>query len=134
MRTLKLGDLRTNEQVLADQMANPEFRAEWERTSIARSLALQVLTYRTEHHLSQKAMADLLGMRQPQVARIEAACHNPEIETLSRVADVVGIEIQVTIPTQRREPTFRAKPRRRHQTRRDSTINLVFSERKAATG
>jgi transcriptional regulator with XRE-family HTH domain len=111
-RTMKLSDLRTSEHVLDDELLDPAFRAEWERTSVARALALQVLAYRTKNELSQRALAAMIGMSQPQVARLEAGSHNPTIETLSRVADVLGTEIDLRIPTRRREPqlTTRRKP------------------------
>jgi ribosome-binding protein aMBF1 (putative translation factor) len=105
----KLVEFKTNEEVLIDHLSDPAFRAEWDRTAVARSLALQVTAFRAQHDLSQRAMADLLKMSQPQVARIEAAEHNPDIETLSRVADVMGVELQLTIPPNRQEPKLLAR-------------------------
>ena len=111
---MKLTDLKSNEQVLAKDLEQPSFRAEWERTSVARALAVQVLAFRTKNDLSQRELAGMLGISQPHVSRIEAGIHNPDIETLSRIADVMHTEIQVTIPPQRREPTLRThQPRRR---------------------
>jgi len=104
---MKLTDLKSNEQVLAKDLEQPSFRAEWERTSVARALAVQVLAFRTKNDLSQRELAGMLGISQPHVSRIEAGIHNPDIETLSRLADVMRTEIQVTIPPQRREPTLR---------------------------
>jgi hypothetical protein len=46
---MKLGDLRTSEDALAGALC--DFRAEWERTAVARALASQVVAYRVKHGL-----------------------------------------------------------------------------------
>jgi len=107
---MKLSDLQTSEQVLANELKDPGFCAEWTRTTVARSLAMHVLAYRTANDLSQRAMASRLNMSQPQVARLEAGVHNPAIETLQRVADVIGAEFDLRVPPGHLEPTLTAKP------------------------
>ena len=52
--------------------------------------ALQVVAYRAEHGLSQSALAKLLGMAQPGVARLESGDHTPTIETLQRLSGTLG--------------------------------------------
>jgi len=105
---MKLSELRTSDQVLADELRDPEFRAEWERTAVARALALEVLQYRVEHGLSQRGMAELLHMTQPQVARIEAGSHNPTYDTLARIAFLLDREFDLKIPP-RAVASLRAK-------------------------
>jgi len=132
---MKLSDLRTSEEVLADQLRDPAFRAEWERTAVARAFALRVLAYRTENGLSQRALADALSMSQPQVARLEAATHNPTIETMSRVADVLGTDIDVKVPPQHGEPSLTmtaVRPVRQSGTR--ETVGDRVGARRAAAG
>ncbi len=104
--TMKLSDMKTSEQVLAEEMDDPAFRAEWDRTAMARAVALKVLTYRTEQHLSQRALAVKLGMTQPQIARIEAGEHNPTIDTLARIAETLDIEFAIDIRPCERKPKF----------------------------
>jgi len=105
---MKLGDLRTSQEVLEDDLRDPAFRAEWERTAVARTFALQLLEYRTARGLSQDAVGQLLGMKQPQVARIEAAAHTPNLETLTRFAKLAGRELDVKI-LPGHEPTLQFK-------------------------
>jgi transcriptional regulator with XRE-family HTH domain len=109
---MKLSDLRTSEDVLAGAQRDPAFRAEWERTAVARALAVQVVAYRVKHGLSQRALADELRMSQPQVARLEAATHNPEIETLLRVSSVLDVEFNLKISSLLEEPTLSTRPSR----------------------
>jgi transcriptional regulator with XRE-family HTH domain len=101
---MKLSDMKTSEQVLAEDLLDPEFRREWERTAIARAVALKVLAYRTEHDLSQRALARKLGMTQPQLARLEAGEHNPTIDTLARLAQTLNVEFAIDVHPRQRAP------------------------------
>ena len=87
---MRLDDAIPAEQVEADSMASPEYRAERDRTRLANEVAIRVLRYRHEHELSQSAFARLIGMRQPNVARLEAADHEPSVSMLSRLSAVLG--------------------------------------------
>jgi len=65
---------------------NPAARERWERTALARAVAIAVIRYRAEHGLSQRALAKQLGMPQPHVARLELGEHNPSVDMLQRLA------------------------------------------------
>ena len=97
--------LRNHEEVLAEQLKDPEFREHWERTALARAVALRILTYRVEHGLSQTQLAKLLGVKQPAIARLESGEHNPSMETLYHLSRNLGNEFLVDIaPGGRRRP------------------------------
>lgn len=96
-RTTEIGKLRTFEEVLADQLKDPEFRAEWERLAPARAVALRILQYRTDHGLTQTALGRKVGMSQPAIARLEAAEHTPSLETLMRLAERLGMSFRFEI-------------------------------------
>jgi transcriptional regulator with XRE-family HTH domain len=95
--TVKLSDLRTAAQVREEDMRDPEYRREYERTKLANDVALQVLTYRAEHGMTQTGLARLLGMRQPNIARLESGEHEPSLSTLARLSSVLGIDFSVDI-------------------------------------
>jgi transcriptional regulator with XRE-family HTH domain len=101
---MKRSDLKTNEHVLAAELRDPDFQHEWDRTAVARAVALTVLTYRTDHGLSQRALAMKLDMTQPQLARLEAGEHNPTIETLARLAQTLDLEFAIDIHPRQRAP------------------------------
>ena len=97
---MKLSDMKTAGEVLAEDLEDPEFREEWERTALAREVAIRVAGYRAEHNLTQSELGRLLGMRQPAVARLEAGEHEPSLTTLKRLSSRLGIEFHIDI-TQR---------------------------------
>ncbi len=101
---MKISEMKTSADVLEADLRDPEFRSEWDRTAFARAVALEVVSYRAKHELSQRTLARLLGMTQPQLARLEAGAHNPTIDTLARIAETLDIEFAIDIHPRRREP------------------------------
>ncbi len=97
---MKLSDMKTAKEVLAEDLENPEFREEWERSALARDVAIRVVAYLAEHNLTQSELGHLLGMRQPAVARLEAGEHEPSLTTLKKLSRNLGIEFHIDI-TQR---------------------------------
>ena len=94
---MKLSDMQTNDAILAGDLADPAFRVEWERTALARAVAMSLVRYRAERELSQRELARVLEMSQPQVARLEKGDVNPTIETLMRVAGALDIEFSIDV-------------------------------------
>jgi transcriptional regulator with XRE-family HTH domain len=98
MKHMKLSEVKTNDELIAEQIrTDPEFQAEWERTALARGVAVAIVRYRAEHDLSQREIADRLGMKQPQVARLELGEVNPSMETLMRISAQLGIEFTIDV-------------------------------------
>jgi transcriptional regulator with XRE-family HTH domain len=90
--------MRPNDELISEQLrTDPEFRADWERTPLARAVAVAIVRYRTDHDLSQRELGERLGMKQPQVARLELGEVNPTIETLTRVSAQLGIEFTIDV-------------------------------------
>jgi ribosome-binding protein aMBF1 (putative translation factor) len=89
-----LDNLKTHDELLAEQLASdPAFAREWERTAVARAVAIEVVRYRAEHGITQTELGRRLAMSQPQVARLEGGDHNPTIETMIRLVGTLGIEL-----------------------------------------
>ena len=112
---MKLSDLPTHEEVLAGHLdADPEYRREWERTALARAVAVKVIAHRAEHSLSQTVLGKRLGMSQPAVARLESGEHNPTFPTLLRISDALGIEFAIDIAPSGHEPQLIGNRARRN--------------------
>ena len=69
---------------------DPAALEHWERTALARAVAIAVIRHRAEHGLSQRALAKRLGMPQPHIARLELGEHNPSVDMLQRLAQGLG--------------------------------------------
>lgn len=98
--------LRSTADVREEQLRqDPTFQERWERTALARAVALALVGYRVMHHLTQTQLAETLGMRQPQVARLEMGEHTPTLEMLQRLARMLGLRFIVEVA-----PTGTAAP------------------------
>lgn len=94
---MNLSELKSSRAILDTQLEDPEFRERWERTAIARAVALRLISYRVEHGLSQTSLAEKLRMKQPAIARLEAGEKNPTWDTLARIAELLRIEFVIDI-------------------------------------
>lgn len=89
---MRISELKPLDQVIEDNRADPEFRVEWDRTAFARDVANHVVRYRVRHGISQRRLAALAGMAQPQIARLERAEHQPSFDTLAKLTRATGLE------------------------------------------
>ena len=79
-------DWRTNDEVIAEHLClDPEFRAEWERTSVVRAVAMALVRYRADHDLSQRALAERLQMKRAALAELELGESDSSAEMIARI-------------------------------------------------
>jgi ribosome-binding protein aMBF1 (putative translation factor) len=93
----KLSDVKSGDELVAEDVRDPEVAAELERTAVANQLAILVIQYRVEHGLTQTALARKLGMKQPAVARLEAGDHEPSLATLARLSRQLDINLRLDV-------------------------------------
>jgi transcriptional regulator with XRE-family HTH domain len=91
----------------AEQMADPEFRAIAEEMEPAYQLArLRIL-----HGLTQQQLAELVGTKQPSIARLESGTVEPRISFLRKVAAALDSRVEIRIvPIQESEDRETAHP------------------------
>jgi len=90
-------DLQSADEIHDRDMRDLDYRREHERTRIANDVAIKVIAYRAARGLSQSALARMLGMRQPNVARLESGDHEPSLSTLARLSEALGEDFSVDI-------------------------------------
>jgi DNA-binding XRE family transcriptional regulator len=101
---------KTHEELLSAELAaDPDFAAEWERLSLARMLAARLVGYRYDHGLSQRALAERLGVSQPRVVELESGEKNPQIETLVKISAATGLEFAIDVAPLGQEPKLVGK-------------------------
>jgi len=80
-----------------EQAQSKEFRADWLRLAPARQFAAMLVGYRADHGLSQRALAESLGVSQPRIARMESGEQNPDFETIVSVVGKLGTEFMLDV-------------------------------------
>ncbi len=74
---------------------DPEFRQAWEEGRSRRKLGMLVLEKRMELGLSQRELAERVGTSQNRIYLIENSETNPTLDTLQRLADVLGFAYKI---------------------------------------
>jgi ribosome-binding protein aMBF1 (putative translation factor) len=93
-----MADWPTNGELIGGQLrVDPEFRAVWERTSVGRAVATAIVRYRAEHNLSQRDLAQRVGVSHGQIARLEIGETNPSKHKLMWLSAQLGIEPQTDV-------------------------------------
>ena len=95
--------------------------------ALASAVARAVLLHRTRHGLTQAALGRTLGMPQPHVARLELGEHVPSLDTLLRIADTLGLAIDISVRP--RADGRRPAPRARRGAIVETTDQLVIEVR-----
>jgi transcriptional regulator with XRE-family HTH domain len=58
-----------------------------------------VIRARTQKGLSQAELAELVGTKQANISRIESALGNPTLKLISKIMNVLDIQVQLVLPT-----------------------------------
>jgi ribosome-binding protein aMBF1 (putative translation factor) len=78
-------------------MKDPEFAQEWKKSQIEFQVAKAVITARIKKKLSQKELAERLSTRQSVISRVENAKTVPSLSFLKRLADALGVTLEVKL-------------------------------------
>lgn len=95
---MKLSDLKSIDQIIAERQASdPDFAEEWDRTAFARQVAITIAQYRAERGMTQRELAEVTGLKQPAIARLELGESVPSLATLAKLSRATGLEFQVEV-------------------------------------
>ena len=92
--------MRTFDEVLAEDLKNPEFRQEYEASEKELQGFDKILKARFEAGLTQEAVAQRMGTSQAAVARLEGNLANgryPSVRSLERYAKAVGKRFEIRL-------------------------------------
>lgn len=82
-------------ETLNQQLQNPEFKAEWDALEPEFQIIKAMIDGRKEKNITQKELADLTGITQADISRIETGNSNPSIQTLQRLAAGLGMRVKL---------------------------------------
>ena len=94
--------MKTLDDVIAD--FSPESQARIKKMSDEMILEVGLQMIREELQLSQKTLAEAMGVRQPAVAQIEQRGNEIKVATLKRYVEAMGgkLSLDVELPTGKR--------------------------------
>jgi DNA-binding XRE family transcriptional regulator len=81
------------EQVKAKLLQDPEFRKAYDDLAPA----YQIARLRIMRGLTQKELAEMVGTKQPSIARLESGKDTPTLGLLRRVAEALGAHLTVSV-------------------------------------
>ncbi len=78
-------------------MKDPEFRREYEKLEPEFQIARQIIGARIKQKMTQKQLAEKVGTGQAVISRLEGMNAKPSISLLTRVAQALKTEINITV-------------------------------------
>ena len=82
-------------ELLADQLKDPEFRAEWDALQPTMALVQAMIDARRSTGLTQKQLAQKTGIAQSDISKFETGGGNPSLKTLQRLAAGMGMVLHI---------------------------------------
>ena len=80
---------------LQEQLADPEFRKEYETLQPERAVMQAIIDARQTSGLTQKELSERTGIAQGDISKLEKGNANPSIRTLQRLATGMGMILKV---------------------------------------
>ncbi len=82
-------------ETLNEQLNNPVFKKEWDALEPEYQIIKAMLDTRNEKAMTQKQLADITGIPQADISRLENGNANPSLKTLQRLADGMGMKLKL---------------------------------------
>lgn len=80
---------------LAEQLKDPEIRAEYNALEPEFSLMQAMIDARKSSGLTQKQLSERTGIAQSDISKLESGNSNPSLRTLERLAKGMGMRVQI---------------------------------------
>ena len=80
---------------LKEQLKDPEIKMEWDKLEPEYQIIRAMIKLRSEKKISQKKLAEITGIAQADISRIENGNANPSLRTLQRLAEGLGMKLKL---------------------------------------
>lgn len=87
----------TFEDDLKERLKNPKFKKAWEETEVEYQLARQLIEKRLAQKMSQRDLAKRVKTSQAVISRLETMNENPSLSLLKRLAQALGVKINLRL-------------------------------------
>lgn len=85
---------------LAEELKNPEFKAEYDALEPEYAIIQAMIDARKETGLTQQELAKRTGIAQADISKLERGNANPSLKTLKRLAAGLGCTLKVKFARQ----------------------------------
>lgn len=83
------------DELLEEQLRDPEFRAEWDALQPTMAFVQAMIDARRTTGLTQKQLAEKTGIAQSDISKLETGGGNPSLKTLQRLAAGMGMVLHI---------------------------------------
>ena len=84
------------DDLLKKELKNPEFKKRFDEYGRQFEVAYQILQLRKKKKMSQAQLAKKIGTKQSNVARMESGQQNFSMDTLEKIADALGLNLNIS--------------------------------------
>lgn len=88
-------------ETLDEQVKDPAFQAEWEALEPERQIIRAIIEGRERRGLTQQQLAEITGIQQADISRLENGTGNPSLRTLKRLAAGMQLKLEFVPKTVR---------------------------------
>jgi transcriptional regulator with XRE-family HTH domain len=86
----------TLKEYKANRMKNPDFAKAYEEVQPEMNVIRAIIDARISQNMTQKELAEKTGIAQTEISRLENGTRNPSIKLLQRLADGMGMVLNVS--------------------------------------
>ena len=80
---------------LNERLRDPAFRAEWDALEPEYQIVKAMLDGRAAKNLTQRELAEITGINQADISKLENGNGNPSLRTLERIAAGLGMRVRL---------------------------------------
>jgi DNA-binding XRE family transcriptional regulator len=92
---IKLKDMKTLGSFLDEQAQDPDWAGGYEAVKVEVAMGIAIAKAREARHLTQRDLAAITGIKQPQLARIERG-QAPKLATLVKIAAALNAAVSIS--------------------------------------
>jgi len=99
------GMIMTLKEYKSKRMQDPEFAQEYAALQPEMNVIRAMIDARISQKLTQKELAERTGIAQTEISRLENGTRNPSIRLLQRLADGMGMELNISFVPKSNAPS-----------------------------
>ena len=83
------------EDYFNEQMKDPKMKKEWDDIQPEMDVIRAMIKARNEQNLTQKELADGIGMNQADICKLENGTRNPSLKLLKKLANGLNMDLRI---------------------------------------